>query len=367
MPRASPFAKAFIASLLLTSPPGAILGIAASSSSTAAQRAIAESVSAALQGNSRRSREALNAVPAEQFSGEDADYRACMLERFGGTSPPPSVEDVDDPFVRETLAIYQDYWWRALTAPAKREVLNAKLQRRLSALLEEQAVAWNWDALEKRLADRMRERGYYSQLGHTPPLRELMIWRKQDSKIHDVALPEGPHQVRVEMLDDFVALGWSAYARCDRGSNGGWVGDDRIYAVMPAFADDLDGDAFRASLLGHEAQHFADGARFPGLEAWELEYRAKLTELWMARQSLPKLLTRLAGSQSDDKQSPHTFANKRVLNDLRTRLQAQGITPSQADLSDVPADALHKAAREQLLEDSEERQAAVRNAPEKPR
>jgi hypothetical protein len=42
--------------------------------SPAAEQAIAESISAALQGDGRRAREALATVPAEQFSPKDAGY-----------------------------------------------------------------------------------------------------------------------------------------------------------------------------------------------------------------------------------------------------------------------------------------------------
>lgn len=200
------------------------------------------------------------------------------------------------------------------------------------------------------LAQRLRKRGYYAQLGRTPPLRELMVWRTQDSKFYDVDLPDGSHRVRVELLDDFVSRGWSSYARCGRGSSGGWATEDRLYAVMPWFDGDLGSDAFRASLLGHETQHFADLNRFPDLEPWELEYRAKFTELWKSTDSMPVLLAKFASSQSDDKNSPHTYANKRVLSVLRDRLQ-------QPDLRDVSPHALRAAAHELLVEDSLQRSA----------
>jgi hypothetical protein len=329
----------------------------ASDSSPAAEQAIAESVNAALQGDSRGSLRALRAVSADEFAGQDADYRACMLGRFGATSPPPLADPVDDPFVGDALALYQSYWWRALLSPSERAAWDADLQGQLRTLLGNEATDDDWDVLEERVSKRMRERGYYAQLGRTPPLRELMIWRTQDSRIYDVVLPEGSHSVRVELLDDFVSRGWSYFARCGLGSSGGWATKDRLYAVVPWFENDLDSDKFRASLLGHETQHFADLERFPGIETWELEYRAKLTELWTARDSLPTLLAKFAANQSDDKDSPHTYANTRVLIALRDRLREPARTP-KPDLTDVPADALRAAARDQLLEDSQSRRAA---------
>ena len=318
-------------------------------SSPAAEHGIAKSISAALQGDSRSSVEALRAVPADQFVGEDAEYRACMLDRFGErASPPELVNATGDTVVDTALRLYQQYWWQALTAPGKIEEHDRALRQRLRTLLRKQAGGWK--ELEAILAQRLRKRGYYAQLGRTPPLRELMVWRAQDSRFYEVVLPEGSHRVLVELLDDFVSRGWSSYARCGRGSSGGWATEDRLYAVMPWFDGDLDSDAFRASLLGHETQHFADLNRFPDLEPWEFEYRAKLTELWKSTDSLPVLLAKFSSSQSEDKNSPHTYANRRVLSILRDRLQ-------HADLRNVPPHALRAAAYEQLIEDSLQRSA----------
>src|SRR5690606_20723903 len=99
-----------IATMLMLCPhPPAIA--AAPASTPAARRAIDDSVSAALQGDVRRSLQALAAVPAPQFAGRDADYRACLFGRFERSTPPYLAGAVEDPFAREALAAYQDYWW----------------------------------------------------------------------------------------------------------------------------------------------------------------------------------------------------------------------------------------------------------------
>lgn len=332
---------------------------AATASTPAAKQAIDASTSAALQGDARRTLEAVGSVPAEQYAGVDADYRACLFGRFRRSGPPYLAGAVEDRFARELLTVYQDYWWHALSAPASRDALDAALLQRLRGLIGAPAEE-DWDAMEARLAQRLRERGYHAQLGRTPPLRELMIWRKQTSRPYRVALPDGEYRVEVELLDDFVSRGWSHYARCGRGSAGGWAADERIYAVVPWFDGKLDSDRFRASLLGHETQHFADLERFPDLKPWELEYRAKFTETWTARSTLAELLARFAASQSDDQDSPHTYANRRVLAALRTRLEARGIVATMPDQSDVPADALRAAAHDALLEDTGQRQAGAK-------
>lgn len=323
------------------------------------EQAIGQSMKAALQGNARLAAASLQSVARSNFAGKDVVYRRCMLQRFGPDATPPARPDGDDPFLSEVLGLYRTYWWHALMFPAARDRYSGELQRGLSTLLGVPDVISDWDALDERVARELRARGYYSQLGNTPPLRELMIWRKQDSSVREVRLPERMYPVQLEVLNDFVTRGWSSYARCERRSNGGWATDERVYAVGPAFPQGLDSEAFRASLLGHETQHFADLQQFPRLAPWELEYRAKLTELWMSRDSLRFLLGRFHRDQGDDEQVPHLFANKRVIRDLQAYLSAHGSTPAQNDLSDVPADKLRAAAVEVLTRDTRTREHAA--------
>ncbi|WP_153067329.1 hypothetical protein [Steroidobacter cummioxidans] len=334
-------------------------GEAGGVTTAAGEEAIGQSTKAALQGNARLAAAHLQAVPRSNFGGKDAAYRRCMFQRFGSNAAPPSRPEAGDPFVGEVLGLYQTYWWHSLTSPPERDFYSRQLQRDLSTALGETTAIDDWDELDERVARELRARGYYSQLGNTPPLRELMVWRKQQSSKREVQLPERAYPVQLEVLDDFVTRGWSSYARCERSSNGGWATDERLYAVGPAFPQGLDSEAFRASLLGHETQHFADLQQFPSLTPWELEYRAKLTELWMARDSLRFLLGKFNRDQGDDEQVPHLFANKRVIRDLQAYLAAHGSTSARGDLSDVPADQLRAAAVEVLTRDTRTREYAA--------
>lgn len=319
-------------------------------SDAAAQDAIAASTSDVLKGDSRAAVRALQAVAATEFVGADADYRACMLERFDRALPPTPVLTAEDPFAARVLAIYQDYWWQALAAPSRRAGFDAQLERDLRTVLGERGRAANdLDAIETVLDAQLLARGYHAQLGRTPPLRELMLWRKQDTREYRVDLPEGPQTVQVELLDDFVSRGWSSYARCARGSAGGWATDQALYAVVPSYTKDggLASEAFRVVFLGHETQHFADQNRYPGILPWELEYRAKLVELAQADTVSAKRLRSFITAQGDDMESPHTYANKRVVAALAQRL---GRSPDQVSIA-----ALQAAARAELFADSARR------------
>jgi hypothetical protein len=315
-------------------------------SDPAATKAIAESTGILLQGDSQRAIALLEQTPATAFAGADAEYRSCVIGRFRQTTPANDLTAIDEPWVREVLRIYQDYWWRSLQAPSQREAQDAMLFRQLQAQLG-QTPATDLDSLEPLLQSALLERGYHAQLGRTLPLRDLMLWRKQETRYYDVELPEGRHRARVELLDDFASRGWGAYARCGRGGAAGWATADALYAVVPAYVDGLDSEAFRVVFLGHETQHFVDQNAYPGIAPWELEYRAKLVELAQARVVSVKRLGYMMTSQSDNIDSPHTYANKRVVADLTTQL---GKAPDQVDI-----DTLQRAARELLIADTQRR------------
>ena len=342
--------SALLSATLAAALPAAATTVEDPATSKTAVAAIAESTSAILQGDSARALAALESTPAVEFHGKDADYRACMLERYRAKKPVLNTAAIDDAFVRGVLGDYQDYWWRAIAAPSQRTTQEAALMAKLHKRLGPSAVkAANMDEIEPFLQTQLEAHGYDAQLGRTPPLRELMIWRKQDTRMFDVQLPDGPYTVRVELLDDFVSRGWMAYGRCERGSAGGWATDKALYAVVPRYSEGLDSEEFRVVFLGHETQHFADQNAYPGITPWELEYRAKLVELAQGREVSAKRLGYMVTAQSDDMDSPHTYANKRVVADLTARL---GKAPDR-----VSIDQLQVAAREQLLEDTRKRKA----------
>lgn len=353
----------FVAALCLALLPGS--GGAASrhdpDSTPAAIDAIDASTGAILRGDGRGALAALAAVPADEFAGFDSQYRACMFARLDRDSPPWLAGSVDDPLARNVLHAYQTYWWRALRSPDRRDVLEDVLLERLRALVgADRNAAADLDTIEPAIQAALEARGYHAQLGRTPPLRELMLWRRQDTRDFEVALPEGTQQVQVVLLDDFVTLGWSAYGRCDRGSNGGWATEEKLFAVVPAYENQggLQGEAFRVVFLGHEAQHFADKHRFPGLASWELEYRAKLVELVQGEAVGTRRLRSFLTSQGDDPDAPHPYANARVVADLRAKL---GAAPDE-----VPRQRLQQAALQLLREDTQRRLTRVPTPPERP-
>ncbi|HEV8692991.1 MAG TPA: hypothetical protein VGQ93_02225 [Lysobacter sp.] len=318
----------------------------------AASKAVISAAGAILQGNSAEALRRLREVPAEAFSGDDARIRSCMIERFDREAPPPLVASIEDPFARAVLATYQNYWWQAFTHPTERQSLEAGLLASLRTLLGDAGKApADLDALEDVIQTELERRGYHAQLGAVTPLRDLMLWRTQTTREFEVPLLDAPYRVRAELLDDFASIGWSHFGTCGKAANGGWATEDTLYAIMPRYKEGIDGDSFQIVFLGHETQHLADKNRFPGMQDWELEYRAKLAELARATGELSqKRLLSMTTAQGDSPEAAHPYANTHVVQDLTKKL---GQSPDT-----VPIEALQKAAKELLLDDSRRRQAA---------
>jgi hypothetical protein len=307
---------------------------------------ISQAVGSALQADSRQALAFLDKVDVATLSTRNQALVICMRERLNpnGQSTPASAQIAD-----RALAIYQHYWVASMARPEGRAGEEKRLTDGLRDLLGAPANA-DMDALEPLLAAALTKDGFHSLQGQTGLLRELMIWSKQDERLMPVALPEGKYEAKVELLDSFKSFGWSSYATCGRASTGGWTTDDALFAVVPRYSS-LDGEEFRVSFLGHETQHFADKAHFKDLQGWELEYRAKLTELAQAKETRGKVLSDFMQDQGDDIGSPHSYANRRVLNNMVARLHLK----SADELMTVDGETVQIAAVALLREDTQRR------------
>ncbi|SFK66911.1 hypothetical protein [Lysobacter sp. cf310] len=329
-----------------------------------AAKAVSDALGASLRADVPTALTALQAAPVEQFNAKDVAFRSCMLDRHGRSAPPPppTAADVSDPYARRVLEIYQRYWWHAVRDPAQRPALDAQLKADLAATIGEKPPADGdeaFDAMNERINAKLRAAGLHPLQGRTPPLYDLFLWGEQEVQEHVVELPGGERQpVKVFVMDGWLSRGWSHYTACSYTGAAGWAKPEGLYAVRAAYGD-LKGEDFQVSFLGHESQHYADLKRWPDMPPWMLEYRAKLVELAKADVTRIKLLDRFYRAQDDEPDHPHPYANKRVIADVSARL---GL-PAGTDLRQADPEAVRRAAREVLIEDSRKREAESPAAP----
>lgn len=338
--------------LLATAFP-ALAQTSAQTSAQTPEQSASEAAGALLRADGPAALRVLEAMPTTGLEPRFEAFRACALERLDPTRP-LAEPAADAPFALKALHAYRLYWREAVARPDARSEAEAALGRRLGALLDRPELDDMLKA-EGPTLERIRAEGWYPLGGRTGRLLELMLWREQASREVSVALPEGAHSTRVIIMDGFESQGWSNWMTCGRTGTGGWAKPDGLYAVAPAYPS-LEDENFSVNFLGHETQHFADNAAWPGIPTWQTEVRAKLTELILANTTRERTLTRLAASQGDDPDDAHSYANRRVLQALRRRL---GLA-DDADLKTVAPDALRAAARAELAADTAARPAPAR-------
>ena len=118
-------------------------------------------------------------------------------------------------------------------------------------------------------------------------------------------------------MDNFITLGWEEYATLGKHYPGGWT-SDAIYCVKRAY--DLKSEDFLVSLLAHEGRHFADNKLFPKLTSADLEYRAKFTELSIAKKTIYQLIDFFIDNANYESDNGHNIADYCVIRDLSKEL-----------------------------------------------
>jgi len=289
------------------------------------QTAYGQALVLAVQGRMSEALPQFKRIDLAALEPKRRENASAIVARFDRPEPAPAPADLD-PWTAEVLATYRRYWSRVMLGRTSPDAGERELAQGLARLLGPDAPPAGeppaMTAIESQLRKRIEAQGLHAQFGVTIPLREFMLWRAQDVRHYEVALPEGVQQVRVTMLEGFVSHGWVGYATADRAFAGGWATAQGLYCVRAAY--DLDSEAFRVSYLAHEGQHFADAHAFPELEQPALEYRAKLVEVAQAHMTLDDLLAGFDTNQSDSREQPHAYANRRLLMDLQAATGATG-------------------------------------------
>lgn len=166
------------------------------------------------------------------------------------------------------------------------------------------------ELLTKRLQSAFAAAGYHALFGKTQGYYGPYIWRDTVPTVYRVELPGGTAEYTVNILKGFVFQGWMDYLTFGRYGTGGWASPDgTIHCVEQAY--DFESEKFLVSLLKHEAQHTVDLQQFPEITPAELEYRAKLVELYYANDLglLQKFLSEADESKASDS---HAIAAARI-------------------------------------------------------
>ena len=285
------------------------------------------------------------------FASEPDDHGSRMLTEGFGRRVVEREEGldlggIDAPVVREIAGLFQTYWRDALMLAAPLDEVEEQLKSRLDEILVSRGYSSaldDEDELSENVEALIREEGYFAQSGRTPPLLDLMIWRKNEIATESVELTDGTYEVDVNYLDDFISYGWSNFAAFGMTSTGGWAKEDGLYCLCRHY--DLDSERFKLSFLKHEARHFADFGLYPELQPSDLEYRGKLTELAFSDEATYRLLEHFHNSANRVGNAPHPLANWYVIEGLSRQL-LDGEPPTDGSgWQSIPKEQILQAAR----------------------
>lgn len=307
----------------------------------------------ALDGNIRAALALVESCPSP-LSSKDRELKAEFETRFlypADSSRYPATSSS----IEELVNLFKDYWRKSLLDTAAN--YDSLLMGHLAVFLAARYPAAGLDmhtpdsVVGDYLTRYLQSRHLYTAgLGKTGRLFDLLVWQYQQDTLYSFVLAGDTTTEPVTFMKDFITLGWEEYATLGKHYPGGWTTPQSLYCVESAY--DLHSEDFLISYLAHESRHYKDYILFPKLESTDLEYRAKLTELSLARTSLFYLIGFFIDNANAQSHNGHEAANYCVIRDLSGRLFHQ---PFQKDLQawkKLDTAAINKAAAAILRENT---------------
>lgn len=274
-------------------------------------------------GNVKTAMEKMALIDLATLTPQELKSRKKFIDRFGTKEANPQL--LGPSLVNELTRIFQTYWHKVLLQELSQEDGHHFLFKEIAPLVTRLGGSigdfseLEFDRVAKFLTLKLKEVGYFSIIGNVSPHLNFMAWKSEKTIPYSVVLGDGQVQkVNVILMNDFVSLGWAAYATFDKLYVGGWVGDAALHCVASAY--DLKSENFRISFLSHEARHFADIKKYPSLKSVDLEYRAKLNELFLSKKSYASLMKKFLLEQGDNRENPHSYASFIMIKNLSKKL-----------------------------------------------
>jgi hypothetical protein len=275
-----------------------------------------------LDGDIRPALSLVDSAPAQRLSNKDLQFKKELESRFKFEQDGSDYLLSKRSSINPLLLIFHDYWRAGLLNP--RQNHDSDLTESVRKFLRNSfgsaaGLSADPDSIEKYEKLYIEHSGFYTTgFGKTGKFIDLLVWKTQKDTIYSFAQGGDSTSVHVVFMDDFVTLGWEEFATLGRFYPGGWATPKELYCVKSAY--DLKSELFLVSYLAHESRHFADYTLFPKLKSNDLEYRAKLTELSLAKSSLYQLIAFFAGNANRHSENGHSVANYFVIRDLSKSL-----------------------------------------------
>jgi hypothetical protein len=258
----------------------------------------------------------------KKISKKDLTFKQEFENRFKFETDNSSYLIEKKSSIDSLLVIFRDYWRTSLLDNKNNyDTLFIKnyqnfLKEKFPTLSEKEIKE---DSTDLYLKEYIKSKNLYftDGIGKTGKFYDLLVWKTQKDTIYSFKIYNETIKTKVVFMDNFITLGWEEYATLGKYYPGGWT-SDAIYCVKSAY--DLKSEDFLVSLLAHEGRHYADKKLFPKLISADLEYRAKLTELSIAKKTIYNLLDFFVDNANYESDNGHNVADFCIIRDLSNEL-----------------------------------------------
>lgn len=267
-----------------------------------------------LEGNLIDAVKLINAYDERALKPQDRAFVQEFKSRFCHQYDQSNFSAQNKSGIEDLLRIYRHYWRSSLIS---QENVDDTFVTELYQffLAQNVSLAKTDEGLDRALTAYLSLHGYHSTgFGKTGRLYDLLAWKTQETvpyhiqnAIHDV-------HINVVFMADFVSLGWAEYATLGKYYASGWAAVATLYCVKHKY--DVHGEKFLVSFLAHEAQHVEDYRRYHDLDSETLEYRAKLAELAIAKDTINDMLDFFIKNSRKNSRDGHTRANYLVISNM---------------------------------------------------
>jgi hypothetical protein len=249
---------------------------------------------------------------------KDLTFKKKFESRFSAVDLSDDYLQSNQSSIDDLLKIYLNYWHFSLLNKEKN--FDSLLVKNLNTFLKskfllEASRLTHDDSVDLYLKKYIELKGFHTTgFSKTGKLFDLLVWKSEKDTTYSFSLHDEKINAHVILMDNFITLGWEEYATLERFYPGGWATKEALYCVKKAY--DLESEDFQISFLAHEGQHFTDYKLFSKLSSADLEYRAKLIELSMAKKSLFNIIASFIANANYESENGHSVANYCVIRDL---------------------------------------------------
>jgi hypothetical protein len=309
-------------------------------------------ISSALDGRMKEALRTLDNGPDSLLIRRHLVIKNELIKRFGYEEDIGTYHIIHKSPVDSLLSIYKSYWRRSLLG--FNDIYDDSLKEDLINLFEIKNVKLGNDSLvdtkiEFALKKHIKSKGLYSTgFSRTGKYYDLLVWKSEKDTIYKFKLNNEKIECPVVFMEDFVSLGWQEYATADKIHPGGWATKNSLYCVKKSY--DLNSESFLISYLAHEGRHFKDYSDFPRLSNPDLEYRAKLTELSMAKSTIFSLLYFFIANSNFESDDGHLLSNYFVIRDLSQKIFKKKFQNNIEEWKKINPDVIRKISYSLLME-----------------